>query len=349
MKDLKKIKHQRQKNITPSAWKHRNKLIILVIIVTLGVLTLFKIGQKYPGVIPFGPSRIQETDGLTNILILGLDRRSEDMAPGGLNDTIIVASINKKDGKAVLTSIPRDLWVTTPKGYSGRVNTLYAVGGTEETSKILSSILGIPIHYTVVVDFSGFKKGIDTLGGIDVFVANTFDDFEYPIEGKENAEKIEDRYEHVHFDSGLQHMDGETALKYARSRHSEGEEGSDFARSERQKRVLLAAKDKALSLGTLANPIKLKELSSVFGASVDTDITINEAKLLIGLAQTVNNNNIVSATIDHTDDKQQTLLFSPKDLTPYGGAWVLIPTNGDFRQVQEYMHNLLFTNQEDGS
>ena len=108
-------------------------------------------------------------------------------------------------------------------------------------------VLGIPIHYNVTINFEVFKQIVDTLGGIDVEIENTFTDSEYPIEGKEDDPVIANRYETVTFTKGLEKMNGERALKYVRSRHGDGAEGTDFARSKRQQKVILAIKDKLMS------------------------------------------------------------------------------------------------------
>lgn len=291
-----------------------------------------------------GNSELSQSDGYTNVMLVGLDRRANDKTPGGLNDTMMVASISPDRHRVILITLPRDLWVPMSGGYKGKINSAFGYGGVDEVLDVVSKVLGIPIHYYAVVDFNGFKEGVDTVGGVDIYVERSFDDYRYPIEGKEDAPVEADRYEKIHFDSGWQHMNGEQALKFARSRNSEGPEGSDFSRSERQQKVLLAVKEKSLSLSTLFNPLRLKELYDLFGSSVETNITISEAQKLYELGSSIPSENIISATIDHTSKEGDRLLYTPPDLSSYDNAWVLVPTTGDFSKVQEYVHQLLFDN-----
>ena len=288
-------------------------------------------------------SSLSEDDGYTNFLLVGLDRRSYDISPGGLNDTMILASLSRDRKRVVLTTIPRDLWVPMSGGYKGKISSAFGYGGVDEVLEIVSKVLGVPVHYYAFVDFEGFKKGVNILEGLDIYVERTFDDYRYPIEGKEEAPEESERYEHIHFDQGWQHMEGELALKYARTRNALGPEGSDFARSDRQKKVLIAAKEKALSLSTVFNPGKLKDLLEVFGASVDTNVTISEMQQFYDLSKAIPTENIESVTIDHTSDAGKQLLYTPEDLTPYDNAWVLVPTAGDFSEVQTYLNKLLYT------
>ncbi|MFW6110197.1 MAG: LCP family protein [Patescibacteria group bacterium] len=297
------------------------------------------------------PKEVQATEGRTNILLLALDRRDISPDPnceessGLLTDTIIVASLKTSDegtGKdAVLLSIPRDLWVDT--GYfSGKVNSAYAVGeknndqGTAFASRVVEGVLGLPIHYYAVIDFSGFKQGVDILGGIEVDVEQVFDDYRYPIPGKECAEPKESRWEHIHFDAGPQIMDGEKALKFVRSRKAQGPEGSDFARSRRQQKVLLAMRDKALSLSLFSDFGEIRNLYDTFNQSVETNISWPDVQKLAPLVMNIE-------TVDtHVLDGGQGLLKSVENNENYGGSWVLVPTAGNFGDVRDYVSDLLF-------
>src|SRR5690606_17112238 len=117
----------------------------------------------------------------------------------------------------------------------------------------------------------------DAVGGVDVNVERAFVDYEYPIEGRENAYPISSRYKTLDFKVGMQHMDGQTALEYARSRHAAGVEGTDFARSQRQQKVITAFKDKVFSTKTLTNPSALLNIASSLGESFSTTLQADEA------------------------------------------------------------------------
>ncbi len=287
-------------------------------------------------------SNLKQTDGRTNILLLGSDKRSAGEVKSVLTDTIIVASIGKLDKSVVLLSLPRDLWVESPTGYKDKINSMYAYGGAEETKKVAEKVLGIPVHYYVVVDFDLFKQTINIIDGVNVNVENTFDDFYYPVEGKENAPDSE-RYQTIHFEQGIQRMDGDTALKYVRSRHGNNGENIDFARSKRQQKVVLAIKDKALSLKTLVNPTKIKELFNAYSANVDTDIDLSDLQSLYLLSQDVDFSKMRSVVLDDRSTADNGgLLYAPTDISLYGGAYVLIPRAGDFSQLHAYVQKYIF-------
>ncbi|HLB51334.1 hypothetical protein A3F07_00120 [candidate division WWE3 bacterium RIFCSPHIGHO2_12_FULL_38_15] len=298
-------------------------------------------------------SDLKETDGRTNVLIMGSDKR-----PNGngsvysmLTDTIMVVSVGRVDQNVVIISIPRDLWIGDP--YYSKINAIYyaplfGVDYTNEKTnpddlkKIVEETLGLPIHYYAVVDFKIFKDSIDAIGGVDVNVETGFDDFQYPIEGKENAPENE-RYQSIHFEEGINHMDGDTALKFVRSRHGNNNEGTDFSRSKRQQKLLLAVKDKALSLETLFNPIKLKELYDAYASNVETDIDLGTIQGFYLLTKQTNFDDIKSIVLDdRSASSEGGLLYAPEDTSLYGGAYVLIPRAGDFSQIHAYVQKFIF-------
>lgn len=164
-------------------------LLIIGIVLTLSILWSFLrstssvFNYSFPSLLPGSP--FKSTDGRVNILMLGNAGGSHD-GPY-LTDSIIVASYQLKTHKVTLISIPRDLWVDSARA---KINTLYEIGerrksGLKYAEDKIDDILGIPIHYGVRVDFSGFEKAVDLVGGLDLYVPKTFDDHNYPIEGKE--------------------------------------------------------------------------------------------------------------------------------------------------------------------
>ena len=198
--------------------------------------------------------------GVYNAVLLGYGGAGH---PGGLlTDSIIVVHVNTNKKTAALISIPRDLWVNG----NHKINAEASINGFQNQGGVVKNVTGLPIDYFAAVDFSGFPKLIDKLGGITVSVPKTFDDPFYPIAGLENEtcgktmEEINElkakysdylletqftcRYEHLHFDKGTTNLDGGTALKFVRSRHGD----SDFGRSERQFAVLKGVLAKLISL-----------------------------------------------------------------------------------------------------
>lgn len=336
-------------NPPPKGEKKKSKrfLVLGVFIAVLVVLAVF-FGEKVMAV--FDPVSIvasmssvdlKETDGRTNILLLGSDKRSVGTATHVLTDTILVASIGKIDKNIVLISVPRDLWVDRCQE---KINAAYAIGGIEGTKDAVAEFLGIPLHYYAVVDFELFKGVIDILGGIDVDVENSFDDFRYPIEGKEEA-PLEERYEHISFEAGVQTMDGDTALKYVRSRHGNNNEGTDFARSKRQQQAIMAIKEKFLSLETLINPKKLKDIYAQYAENVDTDVDLGTIQQFYLLSQQIDFAGLRTIVLDDRSAANEGgLLYAPLDTSLYRDAYVLIPRTGNYSQVHAYVQKYLFEN-----
>jgi len=296
----------------------------------------------------------KNTDGKTNILLLGVDKRAKNNSL--LTDTIIVLSIDNETGNTVMVSIPRDLWVNEIKA---KVNSVYywaTVNDKEHPAidsviKVVSNIIGMPVHYYAVVNFEAFTEAIDAVGGVDVAVNNTFDDYLYPIEGKENAPVEADRYLHIHFDEGIQHMNGATALQYSRSRHSENpKEAGDFARARRQHQVITALKEKITNSDTLFDPLKLKDLFDTYQKNVDTDIGANEIGLFYNAYKNISDGEITSVVLSNEMRDESVLgsgmLYAPSEDDRnllYNHAYVLIPKDGSFNEIHAMLRSLLFT------
>ncbi len=287
-------------------------------------------------------AKLKETDGRTNILVLGSDKRSIGNVTSVLTDTILVASIGRVEKDVILISLPRDLWVKSPQGFFTKINAVYAYGGGNDMKSVVEEVLGLPIHYYAIVDFKLFTETIDALGGVDVEVANAFTDYNYPVEGKEDA-PINERYEVITFNQGKQTMDGERALKFARSRKGDNNEGTDFARSARQQKVIMAIKDKALSLDTIVNPTKIKDLYDTYQGNVDTDLTLSDMQNFYLLSQQISFDSVKSIVLDDRSAAEEGgLLYSPEDASLYNGAYVLLPKTGDFSQMHAYVQRYVF-------
>lgn len=175
-------------------------------------------------------------------------------------------------------SIPRDIWSDTLKD---RVNSAYHYGGAVIARVIAREVVDLPIHYVLLIDFSGFEEVIDLVGGVKVNVPQSFTDPDFPIAGREEDlcdgdPEYRCRYSQISFEQGLQEMSGERALMYVRSRHAEGEEGSDFARSRRQQDVMVALKEKLMKPDVYLSPAKVKELLTAFDNATQTDLRIGE-------------------------------------------------------------------------
>lgn len=234
-------------------------------------------------VAPPAAASLQEGDRI-NILLLGLNREKNARAWGQLTDTIIVVTIDPANKTAGLLSIPRDLQLSIPGNGDDRINMAnyygekndYPGGGSALLKRTIETNFGIPLDYYIMVDFSGFAKIIDAVGGVDIDVPKTLHDTMYP------APLPEDPYHYttIHFDPGLQHMDGARALQYARSRMST----TDFDRADRQQELLKAIRDKALGLGLIT---RLPALASSMKGNFKTDMALEDMLQLASLAPQV--------------------------------------------------------------
>lgn len=274
-----------------------------------------------------------------NILLIGMGGKNHD--GGYLADTIILASLEPSTQKVALTSIPRDLSIPMENMGWRKINHVNAYAEAETpgsgglaSSQAVSDILGVPVDYYVRVDFQGFVDIIDTLGGINVYVENTIDDSSYPVMGMEDSPSYSERYEHLHIEKGWQKMDGSLALKYARSRHTPGVEGSDFGRAARQQKIMEAAKDEVLSMNTLLNPMKISNLISDITTHVDTNLKVWEMAKLWNNFKDVKKENIINKVLDNSSSGLLT------DSVSSEGAYLLVPRGGDFSEIQYYVNSV---------
>jgi len=284
---------------------------------------------KFPKITP--EALAGEGDGRINILLLGIVGKTH--TAGSLADTIILVSIDPTNNKIAILSIPRDLYVTYPKPLSGqgKINAIHAYGeepqrkiaggGPEMMKKEVAQILDVPVHYFVRVDFDGFKKLVDTLGGVTVNVEKAIYDPLYP------APNMID-YSPFKISAGIHELDGDTALKFVRSR----ETTSDFDRAHRQQQIISAIKEKSLSLGVLSNPKKIVDILSVLGQHVKTDLTTSEMERLVKIVKDIQKENILSKVLDNGPDGP---LVSENN-----GAYVLVPRSGDYKEIQKIAHEI---------
>ena len=286
---------------------------------------------------------LESTGGVTNFLVLGI--RGEGGDSPDLTDTMIVASYNH-DSKAVsLIGIPRDLWSPSLKA---KINTAYYYGeqaspgaGIKNAQATILQDLGLPIHYTAIINFTLFQQAIDLVGGIDVAVHPGFVDNEFPLPGREKALPISSRYETVVFSEGENHMDGVTALKFVRSRHSVGDEGTDFARSNRQQQVISSLRQKIITPGFLLDQKKVDALLNIISKNLKSNIPANLYPTLAKLALDTKDNKINNIALSTTPDKNGlTILYHPSE-AKYNGEWVLIPKDNNWNALKQYLKNAL--------
>lgn len=258
-----------------------------------------------------------EAEEEIRILLLGIAGEGHD--GGTLTDTMILATIkvpkNGEDTKVGLVSIPRDLVVNIP-GYDFRkINSAYAYGGAKLARESAEELLGFSIPYYAVVDFDGFKQIINDLGGVEISVEEGFTDSLYPDEKGGYLPPII-------FETGRQHMEGERALQFVRSRHGSGNEGTDFARSKRQQLVLRAVKDKLAGMRVLANLGLLGRLLDEFSKHLRTNLAPHELKRIYDLVRNIGKQDIRALAINH----EGALVCD--QIAEDTGAYLLVPCAG---------------------
>jgi LCP family protein required for cell wall assembly len=258
-----------------------------------------------------------------NVLLLGIDQREGEEGPWR-TDTMMVVTIDPVTMSAGMLSIPRDFWAIIP-GYElqDRINKAhyygdaydYPGGGPALARDAVVWNLGVPIHFYARINFTAFETLVDEIGGIDVYIPEAIDDPYYPDEGY--------GYDPFRIEAGWQHLDGKTALKYARTRATFG---GDFDRGPRQQAVIMAVRDQVVKLDQLPRLVaKAPALLDTLGDAVRTDMSLEQAVQLAHLASEIDPEQIVTAVIDHN----YTLALETPD-----GAQVLIPNREAMRELR---------------
>ena len=242
-----------------------------------------------------------------NVLILGLDRRPQQ-SNVVRSDTIVLATVYPAGPRAALLSIPRDLYVEIPGHGTSRINTAHFWGENQANGngpalaiQTVAHNFGVQAHRYVRLDFDGFRAIVDAVGGLDVFVEKPIVDNAYPTDDYGTMR--------IEIPAGLQHMDGETALRYARSRHG----SSDFDRAQRQQQTIVALARRLLEPEVYAS---LPVIYRVVTDNVDTDVSFPDVLLLAPTLFRVGPDGIEHYVIDREMTRPWT--------TPTGGA-VLLP------------------------
>jgi len=336
-----------KRKVLSHTWAVRTGLLVVLLASgVMGVFLLTKIATVtripvyFHLISKFASAPVEELaseKGRTNILIMG--KAGGDHSGPELTDTMLVASVSLDNPSASVISIPRDTWIPEAKA---KINSAYYYGKIPLAKSLTGEVVGVPVHYAVLIDFSGFTKIIDILGGIEVNVERSFTDAMYPISGKENDTcggsdpKYLCRYETISFNAGEQTMDGTTALKFVRSRHAEGTEGTDIAREARQQEIIGAIKNKILNPHLLLTPKKDLEIYRVVKASIETDITPDSA-VVLARKFFDSRNNINSFIIP------EGLLINPPISKIYDNQYVFIPKagNGKWDEIHKWVASIL--------
>lgn len=277
-----------------------------------------------------------EDSGRINILLLG--KAGEHHSGRDLTDTVMIMSIDTRTKKIALLSLPRDLYVQIPDTHTfTKLNAIYQHGlaqdkGLETIEATIENITKLPISYSFVIDFDGFEKVINALGGVNVEVLRDIYDPRYP--GPNFS------YETFEIKKGWQVLDGATALKYVRERHNDPD--GDFGRAKRQQQVIQAVKSKAFSLKTFVDAFALNDLLTILGDNIKTSITSDEIGSFIALSKQVDTNNITNVVVDAW--KPESLLKVSHVMVGPTRMFTLVPRVGNYSEIQDVAANLFDIN-----
>jgi LCP family protein required for cell wall assembly len=279
-----------------------------------------------PEAIPTSETQGEESER-TNVLVMGIDRRPGE-AFISRTDTMMLMSIDPEKDTASILSIPRDLYVVLPGRGRDRINTAFVYGsagnnpaaGAQLAMQTVEYNLGVPVDHYLMVDFSAVTRGVDALGGIDVNVPYNINDPTFP--------DMDYGYDPLFIPAGLQHFDGLTALKYARTRHQD----NDFYRAQRQQQVVLAVRDKVLGLGPAQLIAQAPFLYQQLDQGIRTDLSLDQLIRLAKAATDVPSENIRNEVLD------QNYVSSYRTEL---GASVLVPIN---EQISPLVQSMFYEN-----
>ncbi len=376
MSELKPL-FAKKPNIFKRVWLSNKLAVVMVIVLLLGVVwikltedsTTFNYAFKNPG--------LKAEEGRINVLLLGIAGGKHDGST--LTDTIMVASYDLKSKNVELISLPRDIWLDEHKA---KINTLYQTGllkdnGLGYAREEIGKLLGIQIPYGVRVDFSGFIKAVDFVEGIDVEVPVSFDDYKYPIEGKEvdlcgyvenEIEVDEAKSKELNISQGKQRVylapDGTTATDSAKLDyscryehikfkqglvHMDGSQALKFVRSRtgtnKEGSDFARSRRQQLVIAAFKKKALSLETLTDLGKIINLLKTFGESvstdipqNKYVEFANLARKVELISShVIDYNGEKP--LLINP-DPKSYGGGWVLIPPEHDFTKIQKFVDDI---------
>jgi LCP family protein required for cell wall assembly len=291
-----------------------------------------------------------EDEGRVTILLAG--NSADDPGHGGaeLTDSIMLVSLNTKDKTGYIMSIPRDLYVHLPDHGYAKINEAYPKGKSDQFTglgypeggmglleKVVAQNFGVEIDYYALVNYTALQQAVDAVGGVDIAIQSTDPRGLYDP----SPDLRNNRQPLVKLPNGPAHLDGKTALNLARargdSRLSYGYGNSDFTRTENQRKILLGLKDKATSLSTLSNPVKISELLDSFGSNVSTDFKTGELRRLYTLSKEIPSTKVTSASLNNAGGKNLLVSYTTKTRQS-----ALVPAAGidDYSQIQAFISGL---------
>ncbi len=327
---------------------NKKKLIIwsiIIIILLVPTFYVFKTGaafskiitikniawEKIFGKLPTAEYAPPKDENRMNFLLLGIRGEAETGVGGWLTDAIMIVSLEKDTGKVALISVPRDLYLQMPGEVTyEKINTVYAIGnkkyenGLDYAKKTLAYVTGLYIDQAVEINFDAFKDIIEILGGVTITLEKPF------TEDKQwGCDAMGKNCIPFTLSAGEQTLNGDAALLYVRSRFS----SSDFDRVRRQQQVLVAVKDKVLSLGILTDPLKVSGIIDILSKNIKTDVSPWQIPDLLKLAQRATTDKIIRKVFENSPEG---MLYESK----INGIYVLLPTASNFDKIREACQNI---------
>jgi len=337
----------------------RVAIIILIIFIAIGayigIKALIASGRVFNGslfdLLGQGKQLKKDEFGRTNILIFGTseDDPSHEDAGADLADSIMVMSVDQETKAVAMVSVPRDLYVkygeACNSGYEGKINEVYMCGanggderaGSQKLMGVVGESYGLDIQYYVHVNYTVLRESVDAVGGITVDIDS---DDPRGILDRNFDWRCNFQCYYVKWPNGPANMNGEQALALARARNAAGGYGlsrGNFDREQYQQKIMVALKDKAVSAGTLSNPVALNGLIDSLGNNVRTNFDGGEVKTLMSIAAEVNNSNI-----KHVDLIKPGSAVLTTGSSPSAGS-IVKPIAGlyDFSKVRSYIRTQL--------
>jgi len=349
-RQLKELNKVLEKNLVPKPVKQKvgpifKKFVVLILIIIIPLILILTVSplNKFlkreiiitiqNPILNFGrinSSSLSQDKDRINLLFLGIPGRGYHGEK--MTDTIIIINSGPKAENPVGISIPRDLLVKFPdKNYYVKINSLYGAGadgkqGIELITTKIKEITDLDIDYFIVFDLEGVKSLIGQLNGIDVVVKENIYDPEFP--------GPDDSYEVFSISRGIHHLDGETTLKYIRSRN---QTGGDFARIQRQQEVINILKNRILSLNFFWDFPTILNIWKTINTHTYTNIGLDDIKYAWNLAKKTNLDTIKFNTLD------QELLISDEIMLDNEKAYVLEPETGveNYQEIKNYIKQLI--------
>ncbi|MGZ3602741.1 MAG: LCP family protein [Ktedonobacterales bacterium] len=325
-------------------WRRVLRMVVLLAVVLLVVLLstagvrAYAFGKAISAQSPLGTQTgYMSGAGRVNVVVLGYGGAGHDGA--NLTDSLMVMSMVPGDHATTLISVPRDLWVQVPPGSGqyAKINVAYQdglnsgfgglpagreAGGAEAAQKV-SDVLGIDVPYWLTIDFHGFRELVDALGGVDINVPTAFT-ARYP---NNDDAAVDPSWKTIHFNTGMQHMNGEQAIEYARARYvlQPLSEGTDFARSARQQILIRAILSRARQPGAWPG---ITGATDALQRSLYTNLSLADLALF-------------AQKLDLTTAQRVGLQDVLVDGRSGDGQDILLPTNGDWNAIKQYISSHL--------